>query len=210
MILNARQHDGILTARAARHLIGVNLECRGPCSWPAKRRYCEETAKEIERAVREISGRVFVNAVVILTRSRRILDEGTRTLPEKETLSGGRLLLQGENVSGHFLGVAVGYLRMGRHMPWPASMGALSYLGAQNRDRPRVVPVPGGDVGVRRARFGFIVRVADIALVLLQQDLRSLGSGTAHGGHGGGQTQPKQFHTVSVGVIQWQRLSSAD
>jgi hypothetical protein len=58
-------------------------------------------------------------------------------------------------------------------------MGTFSNRGGENWDRLRVAPVPGGDVNVRRARFGFIVRVADIALVLLQQDLRRLGSGNA-------------------------------
>jgi cell division protease FtsH len=54
---------------------------------PAERRYSEETAKEIDRAVREISGRAFASAVSILSRNRRVLEEGARELLEKETLS---------------------------------------------------------------------------------------------------------------------------
>jgi cell division protease FtsH len=54
---------------------------------PAERRYSEETAKEIDRAVREISGRAFASAVSILSRNRGILEEGARKLLEKETLS---------------------------------------------------------------------------------------------------------------------------
>jgi Peptidase family M41 len=54
---------------------------------PTERRYSEETAKEIDRAVREISGRAFAGAVSILSRNRRILEEGARMLLEKETLS---------------------------------------------------------------------------------------------------------------------------
>jgi hypothetical protein len=37
--------------------------------------------------VREIQGRAFVDAVAILTRNRRILEEGTRKLLKKEALS---------------------------------------------------------------------------------------------------------------------------
>jgi hypothetical protein len=88
-----------------------------------------------------------------------------------------RLLLQRKNVPDHFPGVGVGYLGVGWHMPRPGSVRTFSDRGGENRDRPRILPVPGGDIGVRRARFVFIVRVTDIALVLLQKDLRSLGTG---------------------------------
>jgi cell division protease FtsH len=37
--------------------------------------------------VREISGRAFASAVSVLSRNRRILEEGARKLLEKETLS---------------------------------------------------------------------------------------------------------------------------
>jgi ATP-dependent Zn protease len=37
--------------------------------------------------VREISGRAFASAVSILSRNRRVLEEGARELLEKETLS---------------------------------------------------------------------------------------------------------------------------
>jgi cell division protease FtsH len=54
---------------------------------PAERRFSEETAKEIDRAVREISGRAFASARSLLSRKRNILEEGARKLLEKETLS---------------------------------------------------------------------------------------------------------------------------
>ena len=54
---------------------------------PAERRFSEETAKEIDRAVREISGRAFASARSLLSRNRKILEEGARKLLEKETLS---------------------------------------------------------------------------------------------------------------------------
>ena len=60
------------------------LPSAGP---PPERRYSEETAKEIDRAVREIAGQAFASAVSILSRNRSILDEGARALLEKETLS---------------------------------------------------------------------------------------------------------------------------
>ena len=58
-----------------------------PTAQPPARQYSEETAKEIDRAVREISGRAFASAVSILSRNRRVLEEGARELLEKETLS---------------------------------------------------------------------------------------------------------------------------
>ncbi|HXL85059.1 MAG TPA: ATP-dependent zinc metalloprotease FtsH [Casimicrobiaceae bacterium] len=54
---------------------------------PAERRFSEETAKEIDRAVREISSRAFASARSLLSRNRKILEEGARKLLEKETLS---------------------------------------------------------------------------------------------------------------------------
>ena len=54
---------------------------------PAQRRYSEETAREIDHAVREISDAAFQRAVNVLTRNRPTLEEGARQLLKKETLS---------------------------------------------------------------------------------------------------------------------------
>jgi cell division protease FtsH len=51
------------------------------------RRYSEDTAREIDRAVREISGAAFERAVTILTRNRATLEDGARQLMQKETLA---------------------------------------------------------------------------------------------------------------------------
>ena len=111
----------------------------------------------------------LLRAEVSFRRARNITSHGLEVATQ--------LLFQRENVVDHPLRVGVGYFGMRRHVPRPAAMGAFSDRGGENRDRLRVAPIPGGDVDVRRARFGFIVRVADIALVLLQQDLRRLGLG---------------------------------
>ncbi len=57
-----------------------------PGAW-SERRYSEETAREIDRAVRDIAAAAFERAVRILTDNRRVLDDGARQLLEKETLS---------------------------------------------------------------------------------------------------------------------------
>jgi len=54
---------------------------------PAERRYSEETAREIDHAVRGISDGAFRRAVSILERNRSTLEEGARQLLQKETLS---------------------------------------------------------------------------------------------------------------------------
>ncbi|MBI3041729.1 MAG: ATP-dependent metallopeptidase FtsH/Yme1/Tma family protein [Betaproteobacteria bacterium] len=51
------------------------------------REFSEETAREIDRAVREIVDRAFGKAAAILTRSRPVLEQGAQQLLEKETLS---------------------------------------------------------------------------------------------------------------------------
>jgi len=55
------------------------------------RDYSEETAREIDCAVREIVSGVFDKAVAILTRNRAVLEEGARRLLEKETLGEAEL-----------------------------------------------------------------------------------------------------------------------
>jgi len=52
-----------------------------------ERRYSEDTARQIDRAVRDIAARAFDRAVAILTENRSVLDEGARRLLERETLS---------------------------------------------------------------------------------------------------------------------------
>jgi cell division protease FtsH len=52
-----------------------------------ERRYSEDTAREIDRAVRDIAKTAFDRAARILTENRRVLEEGARQLLQKETLS---------------------------------------------------------------------------------------------------------------------------
>jgi len=56
------------------------------------RDYSEETAREIDEAVRDIVSAVFDKALVILTRNRALLEQGARRLLEKETLGEGELV----------------------------------------------------------------------------------------------------------------------
>ncbi len=51
------------------------------------REYSEETAREIDCAVRELLGRSFDRARVILERNRKLLEEGAKRLLEQETLT---------------------------------------------------------------------------------------------------------------------------
>ncbi len=53
---------------------------------PAPREFSEDTAREIDVAVREIVERAFGRAVAILERERATLDRGAKLLLEKETL----------------------------------------------------------------------------------------------------------------------------
>jgi cell division protease FtsH len=53
---------------------------------PPPRQYSDETAREIDRAVRAISETAFATAVSILTANRAALEEGARQLLQKETL----------------------------------------------------------------------------------------------------------------------------
>ena len=58
----------------------------GPAEIPRAREFSEETAREIDTAVREIVKGAFERAVEILTRRRAILDRGAQMLLQKETL----------------------------------------------------------------------------------------------------------------------------
>jgi cell division protease FtsH len=53
----------------------------------AERKYSEETARDIDRAVRAIAQAAFDRAVAILTRHRKALEDGARELLQKETLT---------------------------------------------------------------------------------------------------------------------------
>jgi len=57
-----------------------------PGAPPAAREYSEETAREIDCAVRDIVQRAFDGAVGILTQRRERLEQGARLLLQKETL----------------------------------------------------------------------------------------------------------------------------
>jgi cell division protease FtsH len=68
---------------------------------PTARRYSEETARDIDRAVRDISQRAHASAVAILTRHRDLLEEGARQLLRKETLTEAEITaLVGERLRG--------------------------------------------------------------------------------------------------------------
>jgi cell division protease FtsH len=54
---------------------------------PPARRYSEETAREIDRAVRAIAETAFARAMGVLTANRAVLEDGARQLLQKETLS---------------------------------------------------------------------------------------------------------------------------
>jgi cell division protease FtsH len=58
----------------------------GPGAGYQERNYSEETAREIDCAVREIVKQAFDRAVAILTRCREVLEEGAQVLLQKETL----------------------------------------------------------------------------------------------------------------------------
>jgi cell division protease FtsH len=56
-----------------------------------KRLYAEDTAREIDVAVRELVEQAFLRARTILVKNRPLMEEGARTLLEKETLADGAL-----------------------------------------------------------------------------------------------------------------------
>ena len=64
------------------------------------RLYAEETAREIDVAVREIVDAAFERARAILTRNRPILEEGAKALLAKETLADSELSAVLEKVTG--------------------------------------------------------------------------------------------------------------
>ncbi|HEX8009774.1 MAG TPA: ATP-dependent zinc metalloprotease FtsH [Casimicrobiaceae bacterium] len=58
-----------------------------PLQGPPARQYSDETAREIDRAVRTISEEAFSRAETILTSNREVLEEGARQLLQRETLA---------------------------------------------------------------------------------------------------------------------------
>jgi cell division protease FtsH len=56
-----------------------------------ERDYSEETAREIDCAVREIVASAFERALALLTKNRATLEEGARKLLERETLGEAEL-----------------------------------------------------------------------------------------------------------------------
>jgi cell division protease FtsH len=62
----------------------------------ADREFSEETAREIDCAVRELVGAAFERALAILRRYRKELDEGAQLLLEKETLAREQLPILSE------------------------------------------------------------------------------------------------------------------
>jgi len=62
----------------------------GPTA-PSRREYSEETAREIDCAVREIVNRAFERALGILKRNRAIIERGANLLIEHETLEANQL-----------------------------------------------------------------------------------------------------------------------
>jgi cell division protease FtsH len=57
-----------------------------PDSMQRGRDFSEETAREIDRAVRDRVNQAFDKATAILTRNRAVLEQGAQLLLEKETL----------------------------------------------------------------------------------------------------------------------------
>jgi cell division protease FtsH len=51
-----------------------------------QREFSDETSREIDRAVREITGRTYERALAILTERRALLEESARLLLQRETL----------------------------------------------------------------------------------------------------------------------------
>ena len=69
---------------------------------PGERRYSEETAREIDCAVREMVNRAFEAATGTLTRGRKVLERGAKLLLEKETLAEAELLPLRSDLSSAF------------------------------------------------------------------------------------------------------------
>jgi cell division protease FtsH len=78
----------------------------GTLALPAERRYSEETAREIDVAVREAVQAAFDTASGVLRRARPVLEHGARLLLEKETLGEIELGQLGKELTATLSGAA--------------------------------------------------------------------------------------------------------
>jgi cell division protease FtsH len=69
----------------------VFLDARADYAAMSRRDYSEETAHQVDCAVRDLIGQAFERAVALLEKHRAALDEGAQRLLEKETLTGDEL-----------------------------------------------------------------------------------------------------------------------
>jgi cell division protease FtsH len=67
---------------------------------PGPREYSEDTARQIDVAVREFVGKAYDKALGILTRERALLERGAKQLLEKETLAEAELVEYREAIAG--------------------------------------------------------------------------------------------------------------
>ncbi len=72
----------------------------GEAAYGAERRYSEETSREIDRAVRDLTQAALATATSILTRARQVLERGARALLERETLGEAELETLKEQLPG--------------------------------------------------------------------------------------------------------------
>jgi cell division protease FtsH len=84
MVVRYGMHEklGLVAYEEERHLL-----LPGMAAFPAERRYSEDTAREIDCAVRDAVHGAFETASRILTAARRVLERGAKLLLEKETLA---------------------------------------------------------------------------------------------------------------------------
>jgi cell division protease FtsH len=89
MVTRFGMHDGLgpvaYEAERAAFLTDGQMSAWQP------RRYSEETAREIDCAIRDIVGAAFERATAILTRNRKALEDGAGALLDKETLTADEL-----------------------------------------------------------------------------------------------------------------------
>lgn len=90
----------------AETLGGVSLEESHPSllgapTLPPQHEYSEQTAREIDCAVRELVNDAFNRAQDILQKKRALLDEGARQLLEKETLTEAEIKALMQNAPAH-------------------------------------------------------------------------------------------------------------
>ena len=96
MVLRYGMHErlGLVAYEDERRNLFLGTPAQPP---PGERRYSEETARQIDEAVREAVRRAYDSASGILTRGRKVLETGAKRLLEKETLLDRDLdLLRGE------------------------------------------------------------------------------------------------------------------